>query len=68
MELKPLKNRTAKLASKRKVVNMILLFEKYINEEIVSINLSSSEITTYYSTYRVSLAKNTVHKCYPDIE
>ena len=66
MEL--LKLRKTPLQSKRKVVNMMKLFEKYVDEPIVVINVRAYEITTYSHVYRVNLAKNSVMKVFPDFE
>jgi len=66
MEL--LKERKTPLQSKLKVVAMMELFEKCVDEKIVVINLSASEIVTYYWAYRVDLSKNSVEKVYPDLD
>ena len=67
-KMKPLKERRTPLQSKRKVVSMMNLFEKYIDESIISINISTNEITTWNNTYRVDIINNEVKKTYPDIE
>jgi hypothetical protein len=66
-DIKILKERKTPLQSKHKIVMMMKLFERYIDEEIISINISNNTITTYYRTYFVDIHNNKVKISYPDI-
>lgn len=60
-----LKVRKTKLISKRKIVSMINLYEKYVDERIVSID-PTGYIQSERSNYYVNIATNKVDKVYPD--
>lgn len=67
--MKPLKNRKTNLISKRKLTVAINLFEKYVDEPIVSINLYNYTDTIYEfvsvrDKYHIDIAKNSVEKVY----
>lgn len=64
--MKPLKDRKTELQSKKKVVAMMNLFEKYIDEKIISINLEQSYIEGEKYDYRVDISANVVQRIYPD--
>lgn len=64
--MKPLDLRKTPLQSKRKVVSMMNLFEKYIDEKIVSINLDLNKIIGSRYEYRVDIDNNKVERIYPD--
>lgn len=69
--MKPIKNRTTPLMSKRKVVTAINLYETYVDAPVDSIKIITStlyEFKTYYCCYSVDIAHNKVKKIYPDIE
>ena len=66
-----LKNRKCKLISKKKITNAIKLFERYVDEDIVSIRIYSSsmyEFKTTYDLYSVNIKDNKVSKSYPDMD
>ncbi len=60
MKGKELKERKTPLQSKRKVVVMMELFEKMIDDKIVLINVELGRIQTPTKLYRVDISKNTV--------
>ena len=64
--MKILKNRKTPKQSKRKVMVMMELFEKYVDEEIKSINISYNTITTPDNEYNVDIKNNKVSKIYPE--
>lgn len=61
-----LKNRKTPLQSKRKVVVMMNLFERYVDEKIVSIEVETGLIKGENYEYRVDIRNNKVSKVYPD--
>lgn len=59
--------RKSKLISKKKLTNMVKLFEEKIDEEISVIDLRSNIITTTSNNdYWIDFTKNAVNKSYPD--
>lgn len=69
MEIEKLnpKNRKTDSLSKRKIVAMINLFEKYVDERIISID-PDGYIRGYRHNYSVDIAKNKVCIAYDDPE
>jgi len=62
-KLNILKERKTPLQSKRKVVTMMELFEKYVDDEIVLIDIELGRIQTNKNNlYIVDIAKNIVQK------
>jgi len=67
--MKPLKERKTLLQSKKRVVSMMNLFEKYVDEPIISIDLQASTINTGKKyEWWIDVAKNEVIQVYPDPE
>lgn len=60
--IKPLKNRKTPLQSKNKIVTMVNLFEKYIDEKIIYIDIEHNSIQTDRNYYKVDIAKNSIEK------
>jgi hypothetical protein len=65
--MKPLKIRKTPSISRRKIISMINLYEKYVDEEITSIN-PDGYIQSYYNNYVVNIHTNKVNKVYNDPE
>lgn len=57
-----LKERKTPLQSKRKVVAMMNLFEKFVDEPIVLMNVETHMIQTNNSLYRIDFSHNKVIK------
>ena len=64
--IKPLKDRVTPCQSKKNTVTMMLLFEKYIDAKIISINIEQSKIVSDKGEYSVNIHTNKVEKIYPD--
>ena len=62
-----LKKRKTKLSSKKKLVNCVKLYEKYVDEPIESIVFRySANILIINDKYRVDISNNSVVRIYPD--
>jgi len=70
MELrKPISNRKNEQISKKKLLNMVNLFEKVVDATISNINIGTNIITTTNGDdYWVNLKENYCMKSYPDPE
>lgn len=69
--MKQLKIRTVPLSSKAHMVSAIKLYERYVDESILSIRIwcsTSYEFEGSYNRYNVNISTNKVQKVYPDIE
>ena len=58
--MQPLKNRKTPLQSKNKVVVMMNLFEKYVDEPIDLVDVKLGRIQSNKKLYRVDIVNNTV--------
>jgi len=61
-----LKTRKTRKISKRKMVNIINLFERYVDDEIKSVDVYGLVTTTSGNQYRVNLAENSIQRSYRD--
>lgn len=63
-----LKNRKTKPQSRNKVVSMIELYEKYVDEPIETIRIWSSTRYLINDKWNVDIQTNKVERSYPDPE
>ena len=63
-----LKNRITDSQSRTKLVSMVELYEKYIDEPIGTIRIFSSTVYLINDKYTVDINSNKVSRCYPDPE
>lgn len=61
-----LKNRKTKSQSRNKVVSMIELYEKYVDEPIETIKIWTSTIYLVNDKWNVNIQTNKVDRSYPD--
>lgn len=64
MDLSPLKERKTPYHCQNTIIKMINLFEKFVDEAIVFINLESSCIQGENNTYIIDINNNTVKELY----
>ena len=62
-----LKKRNTLSISRRKIISMINLYERFIDEKIVSID-PNGYIKGEYNNYSVNIHTSKVEKVYPDYE
>ena len=63
-----LKNRITKSQSRNKIIHMIELYEKYIDDPIKTINIWSSTRYMINNKWTVDLQTNKVERCYSDYD
>ena len=63
-----LKNRKTESQSRNKVVSMIELYEKYVDEPIKTIRIGSSTRYLINDKWNVDIQTNKVERSYPDPE
>ena len=66
--MKRLKNRRTKSQSRNKVVSMIELYEKYVDEPIETIRIWASTTYLVNDKWNVDIQNNKVSRSYPDPE
>jgi len=66
--MKILKERQTPLQSKNKLVTMMNLFEKYVDEPVRSIEVYSRNYYLFNNKWSVNISDNSVSRSWPDPE
>ena len=67
-DMERLKNRKTKSQSRNKVVSMIELYEKYVDEPIETIRIWTSTTYLVNDKWNVNIQTNKVERSYPDLD